>query len=93
MKALMPSVCSKTKKREFEDMAVGLLKFYDRNTRDVINDVLIIRYIPLFSMDCLELAVHCKCKEFLSTSVVQKVLTKICSGIDQTKIAQAELVN
>jgi hypothetical protein len=64
-------------------MAIGLIKLYDRNTRDSISDVLIIRYIPLFRMDCLELAVHCKCKGFLSTTIVQNILNNIWSGKQQ----------
>ncbi len=61
-------------------MAIGVLNVYDQNTRDIINDVLAVRYIPLFGMDCLKLAMHCDCKRFLSTSVIQNILDDIWKG-------------
>ena len=35
-------------------MAIVTLKFYDRNTRDNVIDVLVIRYLEHFKMDSLE---------------------------------------
>jgi hypothetical protein len=61
-------------------MAIGLLKVYDLNTRDLIKDVLPVRYIPLFGMDCLQLAMHCQCKRFLSTPIIQNILDDIWKG-------------
>jgi hypothetical protein len=61
-------------------MAISLVNYYEQNTRDVINDVLIVRYIPLFQMDCLELAMTCKCKQFLSNSTIQDILDNIWKG-------------
>lgn len=31
-------------------------------------------------MDCLELAVHCKCKKFVSNTTVQQILDNIWEG-------------
>ena len=61
-------------------MAIGVLQTFDKNTRDIINDVLIIRYIPHMKMDVLELAVYCKCEEFVSMPIVQNVIKNIWEG-------------
>jgi hypothetical protein len=46
----------------------------------VVDDVLIIRYIKEYGLDCLELAVECKCKKFLSSPIVQSNLNNIWRG-------------
>jgi len=66
--------------RDFEVLAVNVLQTFDKSTRDIINDVLIIRYIELVNMDCLQLAVHCDCKEFVSMPIVQNVINDIWKG-------------
>ena len=66
--------------RQFEDLAVGVLRIYDKNTRECVNDVLVIRYIRDLEMDSLELAVHCKCDRFVSNSTVQSILDNIWRG-------------
>ena len=66
--------------RNFEDLAIGVLTVYDRNTRENVNDVLVIRYLKDLEMDILELAVHCKCKRFVSNSTVQCILDNIWQG-------------
>ena len=55
---------------------------FDKNTRENVIDVLVIRYFKEFGMDCLELAVVCECENFLSHSIVQHVLDKIWIGRD-----------
>ncbi len=65
---------------EFENLAIDLLKVYDKNTRDSINDLLVVRYIPLVDMDCLELASKCQCSSFLATHIVQHILNNIWTG-------------
>ena len=55
-------------------MAIGVLEFFDKNTRENVIDVLVIRYIKEFGMDCLELAALCKCEKFVSHSTVQRIL-------------------
>jgi hypothetical protein len=57
---------------DFEDMAIGVLDVYDKNTRESVVDVLVIRYLRELGMDCLELANLCECKRFLSNSTVQR---------------------
>ena len=65
---------------EFEKLAIGVLNASEQNTRDLVSDVLIIRYLPFIKMDCLQLAVDCNCEEFLSHSAVQRTLDKIWKG-------------
>lgn len=56
-------------------MAIGVIDFYDKNTRENVIDVLVIRYIKELGMDCLELAVRkCKCYRFVSNATVQRIL-------------------
>ena len=66
--------------RKFEDMAIGVLEVFDKSTRDNVQDVLVIRYIESLKMDCLELAVHCDCVNFVSNSIVQRILDNIWEG-------------
>ena len=54
-----------------------MIKVFERNTREVVSDVLIRRYIKEYGMDCLQLAVECKCEKFVSSSVVQRSLNYI----------------
>jgi hypothetical protein len=53
-------------------MAIGLLELFDKNTRDTVLDVLVLRYLKDLGMDCLELAVLCKCQRFVSNASVQR---------------------
>ena len=66
--------------REFEELAIGVLTVFDKSTRNNVKDVLVIRYIEDLNMDCLELAVYCKCKKFVSNSIVQSILDDIWNG-------------
>ena len=60
-------------------MAIGVVKTFNGKMIEV-NDVLIVRYIDHLKMDCLELAVLCDCKEFISMSVVQRALDNLWCG-------------
>ena len=42
-------------------MALGVVEFFDKNTTEAVDDVLIIRYIQELKIDHLDLAVVCKC--------------------------------
>ena len=53
---------------------------FQSHTREIVDDVLIIRYIDLVGMDCLQLAVECKCRKFISSSIVQSCLNDIWKG-------------
>jgi hypothetical protein len=55
-------------------MAIGLLEFFDKNTRENVVDVLVIRYLKELTVDCLELAALSKCENFVSHSTVQRIL-------------------
>jgi hypothetical protein len=55
-------------------MAIGLLEFFDKNTRENVVDVLVIRYLKELAVDCLELAALSKCEKFVSHSTVQRIL-------------------
>ena len=74
-------------KSEFEDLAIGLLKIFDDERTDKVADVLIFRYLKDFKMDCLEVAIECDCKTFVSSGAVQKALDKIWLG-KQTSISK-----
>ena len=58
-------------------MAIGLLEVFDKNTRETVLDVLVLRYLKDLGMDCLELAVLCKCQRFVSNASVQRILDHI----------------
>ena len=61
-------------------MAMGVVKAFEERMIEELNDVLIVRYMEHLNMDCLELAVLCGCEEFISMSVVQRVLTSLWHG-------------
>ncbi len=61
-------------------MAINLIKTFTDNTRECVDDVLVIRYLKHFKMDCLELAIESKCEKFVSNSMVQNILDKIWTG-------------
>ena len=58
-------------------MAIGVLEFYDKSTRENVVEVLMIRYIKKLGMDCLELAVSCKCHTLVANITVQRILDHI----------------
>jgi hypothetical protein len=66
--------------RIFKDMAIGVLEYFDKNTTEAVDDVLIVRYIEELKIYHLDLAVICKCKNFISNSLVQRVLDDIWKG-------------
>ena len=59
---------------------MGVLQTFDRSAREILNDILIIRYFEYLKMDVLELAVYCDCQEFVSLPIVQNVINDIWSG-------------
>ena len=67
-------------------MAIGVLEIYDKRTREIIIDVLVIRYLKDLEMDCLALAVLCKCHRFVSNSTVQRILDYIWNDSRNKKI-------
>jgi hypothetical protein len=46
---------------EFEQMSIGVLNIFDKTTDDIINGVILLRKIPYFSLDCLQMAVEADC--------------------------------
>ena len=65
---------------DFEQMAIGVLNIFDATTDDLINGVILLRKIPFFNLDCLQMAVEADCKKFVSLSSVQNLLTDIWYG-------------
>ena len=65
-------------------MAIGVLNCFEKHTRENIVDVLVMRYMRDLNMDCLELAVRCKCKNFVSHQIVQAILDNIWVGRNVT---------
>ena len=77
--------------REFENLALKVLDTFEEHTRDLVNDVLVIRYLKLVRMDCIQLAYVADCEEFVAHNVVQKALRTIweggfCVDKDSTKL-------
>jgi hypothetical protein len=73
-------LCIKYFKREFENMAIDLLNIMTRKTRDNADDVFILRYLKEYEIDCLELAVVCDCKRFVSNEIIQNILENLWTG-------------
>ena len=61
-------------------MAIGLLNIFDSTTDDIINGVILLRKIPYYNLDSLQLAVEADCKKFVSLSSVQNLLRDIWYG-------------
>lgn len=61
-------------------MAIGVLNIFDGTTDDLINGVILLRKIPMFNLDCLQMAVEADCQKFVSLSSVQNLLTDIWLG-------------
>lgn len=61
-------------------MAIGVLNIFDSTTDDLINGVILLRKIPFYNLDCLQMAVEADCKKFVSLSSVQNLLTDIWYG-------------
>lgn len=65
---------------DFEDLACGLLNFLDDRTDDAINRLLLLKKIPYFNLNCLELAIEARSLKFVSTMAVQNLLKEIWQG-------------
>lgn len=61
-------------------MAVGVLNIFDNSTDDLINGVILLRKIPFYNLDCLQMAVEANCQKFVALSSVQNLLTDIWYG-------------
>jgi hypothetical protein len=61
-------------------MAIGVLNLFDSTTDDLINGVILLRKIPFFNLDCLQMAVEADCQRFVALSSVQNLLTDIWFG-------------
>ena len=66
-------------------MAIGVLTLFDKSTDDIINGVILLRKIPFYNLDCLQMAVEADCQKFVSLSCVQNLLTDIWYGKIQIK--------
>lgn len=61
-------------------MAIGVLNIFDNSTDDLINGVILLRKIPFYNLDCLQMAVEADCQKFVALSSVQNLLTDIWYG-------------
>jgi hypothetical protein len=61
-------------------MANDLLNIMTRKKRDNTDDVFILRFLKEYQMDCLELAVVCDCKRFVSNEIIQNTLNNLWTG-------------
>ncbi len=61
-------------------MSVGVLNIFDSTTDDIINGVILLRKIPFYNLDCLQMAVEADCQKFVALSSVQNLLTDIWYG-------------
>lgn len=61
-------------------MAIGVLNIFDATTDDLINGVILLRKIPFYNLDCLQMAVEAHCQKFVALSSVQNLLTDIWYG-------------
>ncbi len=66
---------------------------YQEKTNRIVDDVLIIRYIENLEMDCLELAVHCECKRFVSHPLIQRILDTIWYGYIDYPVKKVIILN
>ena len=61
-------------------MSIGVLNIFDSTTDDLINGVILLRKIPFYNLDCLQMAVEANCEKFVALSSVQNLLTDIWYG-------------
>ena len=61
----------------FEEMAIGVITVFEKHTREVVDDVLIRRYIQDYDMDCLMLSIECGCEKLVSSQILQRNLNYI----------------
>lgn len=57
-----------------------LESIFDATTDDLINGVILLRKIPFYNLDCLQMAVEADCQKFVALSSVQNLLTDIWYG-------------
>ena len=60
---------------DFEEMSIGVLNIFDSTTDDLINGVILLRKIPFYNLDCLQMAVEADCQKFVAlSSVVSRLI-------------------
>ncbi len=62
--------------KEFENLAIGVMRIFDNNTKYSINKFLKHTRASFLNLDCLDFAVQCKCKNFLALPNIQSVITE-----------------
>ena len=66
-------------------MAVSVLNIFDLNADKYNNGIILLRVVPYYGIDSLEMAVEANCKKFVSQASVQILITDIWnSKIDST---------
>lgn len=73
---------------EFVEMSVALINMFDEALDDEDNYTHLLDEVSIFGLNCLELAVIGKRMKFVSTTLVQNLLTEIWNGnvINKTDI-------
>lgn len=65
---------------EFENLSIGVLSTFDDHTDDLVNGAILLRKIPYYRYDSLQIAFEARCMNFLSHRAVQNLLTDIWFG-------------
>ncbi len=77
---LFQIICKIFVRSDFEALAIGVWNTFDHNTDDLINDVILLRVVPYYNIDLLEMAVEGDSKKFVSHPSIQDLLTNIWHG-------------
>lgn len=66
--------------REFENYATGALDIIYNNSHILISYCVLLREVVFYNIDCLQMAMVCDCKQFVSQPVVQQLFDSIWWG-------------
>ncbi len=74
------------KSSEFEQIAIGVLKSYDRNTNEFMNSLLLTNKTTFSKINIMDMAFKCDCRKFFAQKPVQDLLEKKWYGKEESKI-------
>jgi hypothetical protein len=58
-------------------LAISVLNIFDLNSDKYNNGIILLRIVPFYGINSLEMAVEANCKKFVSQSSVQILITDI----------------
>ena len=61
-------------------MAIGIFNMFDKDSKNLLNGVLLQQNNPYYNLNCLKIAAESESKNFLSLPSVQKFLNEIWIG-------------